>query len=194
LLAGDCGVNLDERGFIYVDELCSTDAPGVYAVGDAVRGPMLAHKGMEEGLMVAERIAGKKPIVNYDCIPAVIYTHPEIAWVGKTEQELKQAGESYTTGTFPMAASGRAMAANQWKHQGACRCGNRSYFGCTYGLPASLGIDRRSCDIDGVWFQCGGHWSDNVRPSKLVREFPRGRNGSLRSCHSCGQTKEEKII
>ncbi|MEX2489535.1 MAG: dihydrolipoyl dehydrogenase [Pseudomonadales bacterium] len=112
LLAGDCGVNLDERGFIYVDDVCSTDVPGVYAVGDAVRGPMLAHKGMEEGLMVAERIAGNKPMVNYDCIPAVIYTHPEIAWVGKTEQELKKAGESYTTGTFPMAASGRAMAAN----------------------------------------------------------------------------------
>lgn len=112
LLSGDCGVNLDERGFIYVNDLCSTDVPGVYAVGDAVRGPMLAHKGMEEGLMVAERIAGHKPMVNYDCIPAVIYTHPEIAWVGKTEQELKKSGETYKTGTFPMAASGRAMAAN----------------------------------------------------------------------------------
>ncbi|MBD3646210.1 MAG: dihydrolipoyl dehydrogenase, partial [Pseudomonadales bacterium] len=79
---------------------------------DVVRGPMLAHKGMEEGMMVAERIAGKKPLVNYDCIPAVIYTHPEIAWVGKTEQELKSSGEKYNVGTFPMAASGRAMAAN----------------------------------------------------------------------------------
>lgn len=112
LLAGDSGVNLDERGFIYVNDLCSTDAPGIYAVGDVVRGPMLAHKGMEEGLMVAERIAGKKPLVNYDCVPAVIYTHPEIAWVGKTEQELKSSGEKYNVGTFPMAASGRAMAAN----------------------------------------------------------------------------------
>lgn len=112
LLAGDSGVNLDERGFIHVNDLCATDAPGVYAVGDAVRGPMLAHKGMEEGLMVAERIAGHKPMVNYDCIPAVIYTHPEIAWVGKNEQELKKAGEAYKTGSFPMAASGRAMAAN----------------------------------------------------------------------------------
>ena len=83
LLAADSGVILDERGFIYVNDLCSTDAPGIFAVGDVVRGPMLAHKGMEEGVMVAERIAGHKPMVNYDCVPSVIYTHPEIAWVGK---------------------------------------------------------------------------------------------------------------
>ena len=89
-----------------------TDAPNVYAVGDVVRGPMLAHKGTEEGVMVAERIAGFKPLVNYDTIPNVIYTHPEIAWVGKTEQELKAAGETYNAGSFPFAASGRALAAN----------------------------------------------------------------------------------
>ncbi|MDK1024851.1 MAG: dihydrolipoyl dehydrogenase [Gammaproteobacteria bacterium] len=112
LLAPDSGVNLDERGFIYVNDLCSTDAPGVYAVGDVVRGPMLAHKGMEEGIMVAERIAGHKPMVNYDCVPSVIYTHPEVACVGKTEQELKAAGEEYEVGIFPFSASGRAMAAN----------------------------------------------------------------------------------
>lgn len=112
LLAADSGVNLDERGFIYVNDLCSTDAPGVYAVGDVVRGPMLAHKGMEEGIMVAERIAGQKTLVNYDCVPSVVYTHPEISWVGKTEQELKAAGESYKVGSFPMVASGRAMASN----------------------------------------------------------------------------------
>ena len=112
LLSADSGVDLDERGFVYVNDLCSTNAPGVYAVGDVVRGPMLAHKGMEEGVMVAERIAGHKPLVNYDCVPSVIYTHPEVAWVGKTEQELKAAGESFKTGSFPMAASGRAMAAN----------------------------------------------------------------------------------
>ncbi len=113
LLAPDCGVDLDERGFIYVNDLCSTNAPGVYAVGDVVRGPMLAHKGMEEGIMVAERIAGQKPLVNYDCVPSVIYTHPEVAWVGRTEEELKAAGEKYNVGSFPMAASGRAMAANE---------------------------------------------------------------------------------
>ena len=112
LLTADSGVNLDERGFLFVNDLCATDAPGVYAVGDVVRGPMLAHKGMEEGIMVAERIAGQKPLVNYDTVPSVIYTHPEIAWVGKTEQELKAAGEPYNVGSFPFAVSGRALAAN----------------------------------------------------------------------------------
>lgn len=112
LLAPDSGVNLDERGFIFVDDTCKTDAPGVWAVGDVVRGPMLAHKASEEGVMVAERIAGNKPQVNYDCIPNVIYTSPEIAWVGKTEEQLKTEGEAYKVGTFPFAANGRAMAAN----------------------------------------------------------------------------------
>ena len=117
LLAPDSGVNLDERGFLYVNDLCATDAPDVYAVGDAVRGPMLAHKGAEEGVMVAERIAGHKPMVNYDCIPNVIYTHPEIAWVGKTEQDLKADGEAYNVGTFsyaPMAARSRAATRMAW--------------------------------------------------------------------------------
>lgn len=112
LLSADSGVNLDERGFIFVDDLCATEAPGVFAVGDVVRGPMLAHKGMEEGIMVAERIAGHKPMVNYNCVPGVIYTHPEVAWVGKSEQELKASGDAYKVGAFPFAASGRAMAAN----------------------------------------------------------------------------------
>jgi dihydrolipoamide dehydrogenase len=110
LLAGDSGVNMDERGFIHVDETCLTDAPGVWAVGDVVRGPMLAHKASEEGVMVAERIAGHKAQLNYDVIPSVIYTHPEIAWVGKTEDQLKAAGEKYNVGMFPFAANGRAMA------------------------------------------------------------------------------------
>ena len=112
LLAPDTGVNLDEHGFVVVNETCATDAANVYAVGDAVRGPMLAHKGMEEGVMVAERIAGQKPLVNYDCVPSVIYTHPEVAWVGKTEQEAKSAGEPYNVGAFPFSVSGRALAAN----------------------------------------------------------------------------------
>lgn len=112
LLATGCGVNLDERGFIFVDDQCCTNAPGVYAVGDVVRGPMLAHKASEEGIMAADRIAGHKAQVNYDCIPNVIYTHPEIAWVGKTEERLKAEGEDYKVGTFPFAANGRAMAAN----------------------------------------------------------------------------------
>lgn len=112
LLAADAGVNLDERGFIFVDDQCKTDVPGVWAVGDVVRGPMLAHKASEEGVMVAERIAGHKPQVNYDCIPNVIYTAPEVAWVGKTEEQLKSEGDAYKVGTFPFAANGRAMAAN----------------------------------------------------------------------------------
>ncbi|MDP6968398.1 MAG: dihydrolipoyl dehydrogenase [Gammaproteobacteria bacterium] len=113
LLAEDCGVQMDERGFIHVDDRCSTDAPSVYAIGDIVRGPMLAHKASEEGVMVADIIAGHKAQMNYDCIPAVIYTHPEMAWVGKTEQELKAEGVATKVGKFPFAACGRAMAANE---------------------------------------------------------------------------------
>ncbi len=112
LLAADSGVTLDERGFIFVNDQCETSVPGVYAIGDVVRGPMLAHKASEEGVMVAERIAGHKAQMNYDLIPSVIYTHPEIAWVGKTEQQLKGEGVAVNVGTFPFAASGRAMAAN----------------------------------------------------------------------------------
>ena len=111
LLGPNCGVNLDERGFLFVNDICQTDSQNVYAVGDVVRGPMLAHKGMEEGIMVAERIAGQKALVNYDCVPSVIYTHPELAWVGKTEQEVKASGEPYNVGSFSFAASGRALAA-----------------------------------------------------------------------------------
>lgn len=112
LLSDDCGVDVDQRGFVVVDEQCATKVPGVYAAGDLVRGPMLAHKGMEEGVMVAERLAGKKTQVNYDLVPFVIYTHPEIAWVGKTEQELKEEGIAFNVGTFPFSINGRAMAAN----------------------------------------------------------------------------------
>jgi dihydrolipoamide dehydrogenase len=113
LLADDTGVKLDERGRIIVDEHCHTGVDGVWAVGDAVRGPMLAHKGFEEGMAVAEWIAGKAGHVNYDTIPWVIYTEPEIAWAGKTEKELKDAGIPYKVGSFPFAAIGRAVAMNE---------------------------------------------------------------------------------
>jgi dihydrolipoamide dehydrogenase len=113
LLAEGTGVQLDERGFIKVDEHCRTDAPNVWAVGDVVRGPMLAHKGKEEGVMVADLIAGHYGEVNYKVIPSVIYTAPEIAWVGQTEEQVKASGRPYKVGAFPFAASGRARAMEQ---------------------------------------------------------------------------------
>lgn len=103
------GLATDERGFIPVDDHCATAVPGLYAVGDVVRGPMLAHKGEDEGVMVAEIIAGQKPHIDYDCIPWVIYTSPEIAWVGRTEQQLVAEGRKYKSGQFPFAANGRAL-------------------------------------------------------------------------------------
>jgi dihydrolipoamide dehydrogenase len=112
LLDPASGVKLDDRGRIAVDEHCWTGVEGVWAVGDCVRGAMLAHKGFEEGVAVAELIAGKAGHVNYDTIPWVIYTEPEIAWAGKTEEELKSANVPFKTGTFPFAAVGRAVAMN----------------------------------------------------------------------------------
>jgi dihydrolipoamide dehydrogenase len=113
LFADDSGVQLDERGFIQVDDECRTAVKGIFAVGDCVRGPMLAHKGSEEGVMAADLIAGEIAEVNYAVIPSVIYTAPEIAWVGKTEEEIKASGRKYKTGSFPFAASGRAKAMEQ---------------------------------------------------------------------------------
>lgn len=103
------GLQLDERGRVAVDDHCRSNLPNVWAVGDVVRGPMLAHKGMEEGVMVAELIAGQAGHCNYDAVPWVIYTHPEIAWVGKTEQQLKSAGIEYRAGQIPFSANGRAL-------------------------------------------------------------------------------------
>ena len=113
LFSADSGVTVDERGFVFVNDYCATEAPGVWAVGDIVRGPMLAHKGSEEGVMVAERIHGKAAQLNYDVIPSIIYTHPEVAAVGKTEQDLKAEGVDYKVGSFPFAAIGRAMASGE---------------------------------------------------------------------------------
>lgn len=108
--ARKAGINLDKRGFIEIDDYCRTALENVYAIGDVVRGPMLAHKASEEGVATAERIAGKASHINYEAIPWVIYTWPEIAWVGKTEHELKAEGIDYRSGRFPIAASGRARA------------------------------------------------------------------------------------
>ncbi|MCP5264523.1 MAG: dihydrolipoyl dehydrogenase [Burkholderiaceae bacterium] len=103
------GLALDERGLVPVDDHCRTAVGGVFAIGDVVRGPMLAHKGEDEGVMVAELIAGQSPHIDYNCIPWVIYTSPEIAWVGRTEQQLKSEGRQYKSGQFPFAANGRAL-------------------------------------------------------------------------------------
>ena len=113
LFSSDSGVTMDERGFVFVNDYCVTEAPGVWAIGDIVRGPMLAHKGSEEGVMVAERIHGKPVQLNYECVTSIIYTHPEIAAVGKTEQELKAEGIDYKAGSFPFAAIGRALASGE---------------------------------------------------------------------------------
>ncbi len=110
LLGEGTGVELDERGFVKVDHECRTAVANVWAIGDLVRGPMLAHKGKEEGVVVADLIAGKHAEVNYNIIPSVIYTAPEIAWVGQTEQQVKASGRAYKIGTFPFMASGRARA------------------------------------------------------------------------------------
>jgi len=113
LAADEATLLLDEWGYIHVNQHCRTNLPGVYAIGDAVRGPMLAHKGSEEGVMVAELITGHTAQVNYEHIPSVIYTVPEVAWVGKTEQALKAADIDYRVGVFPFAASGRARATGE---------------------------------------------------------------------------------
>jgi dihydrolipoamide dehydrogenase len=132
LNVNEVGLLLDERGFVHVDDLCRTNLPNVYAVGDVVRGPMLAHKASDEAVMVVERIAGQPTRVNYDTIPWVIYTAPEIAWVGKNERQLRAAARDYRIGVFPVSANGRARAMGQ-----------------SIGLTKIL-VDQRSDRILGV--------------------------------------------
>src|SRR5690606_6255517 len=110
LLSGDCGVNMDERGFIHVDETCRTDAPGIWAIGDVVRGPMLAYKAPEEGVRVAERIAGHEAQLNYSVLPAVMHTLAEIALVGNTAVQVRPGGLPCVVGMLPSPATGRATA------------------------------------------------------------------------------------
>jgi dihydrolipoamide dehydrogenase len=152
LIAPDVGVDVDDRGLIQVNEFCETSCAGVYAVGDAVRGAMLAHKGMEEGVMVAERIAGGKPQVNYETVPWVIYTHPEIAWVGATEAELSAAKTAVKVGVFPLAASGRAMASNE-----------------TAGLIKVI-ADAATDRVLGV-HMIGAHCSELIAEAVIAMEF-----------------------
>jgi dihydrolipoamide dehydrogenase len=159
------GLALDERGFIAVDEQCRTNLPNVWAVGDVVRGPMLAHKAEEEGVAVAERIAGQHGHVNFNTIPWVIYTSPEIAWVGQTEQQLKAAGVAYKAGTFPFMANGRARA-----------------LGDTSGMVKFL-ADATTDEILGVHI-VGPMASELISEAVVAMEFRASAEDIARICHA----------
>jgi dihydrolipoyl dehydrogenase len=165
LFAPDVKVPLDKRGFIEVDEHCRTTVPNVWAVGDVVRGPMLAHKGMEEGVMVAELIAGHVAEMNYRTIPSVIYTAPEIAWVGKTEEEVKASGRPYKVGTFSFAANGRAKGMQQ-----------------TAGL-VKLIADKEHDDVLGVHI-VGPVAGELIAEAVLAMEFSASAEDIQRTIHA----------
>jgi len=159
------GLKLDERGAIIVDDECRTSLPNVWAVGDVVRGPMLAHKAEEEGVAVAERIAGQHGHVNFNTIPFVIYTSPEIAWVGQTEQQLKAAGVKYKAGTFPFLANGRARA-----------------LGDTTGMVKFL-ADAATDEILGVHI-VGPMASELISEAVVAMEFRASSEDIARICHA----------
>jgi dihydrolipoamide dehydrogenase len=159
------GLKLDERGAIVVDDECRTNLPGVWAVGDVVRGPMLAHKAEEEGVAVAERMAGQHGHVNFNTIPWVIYTSPEIAWVGKTEQQLKAEGTAYKAGQFPFLANGRARA-----------------LGDTTGFVKIL-ADARTDEILGVHI-IGPMASELIAEAVMAMEFKASAEDIARICHA----------
>ncbi len=159
------GLKLDERGFVAVDDECRTGLPNVWAVGDVVRGPMLAHKAEEEGVAVAERIAGQHGHVNFNTIPWVIYTHPEIAWVGRTEQQLKADGVQYRAGSFPFLANGRARA-----------------LGDTSGMVKIL-ADAKTDEILGVHI-IGPMASELISEAVVAMEFRASSEDIARICHA----------
>ena len=159
------GLTLDERGAIVVDDQCRTNLPNVWAVGDVVRGPMLAHKAEEEGVAVAERIAGQHGHVNFNTIPWVIYTSPEIAWVGQTEQQLKAEGRAYKAGTFPFLANGRARA-----------------LGDTTGMVKFL-ADAKTDEILGVHI-VGPMASELIAEAVVAMEFKASAEDIARICHA----------
>ncbi|MBL8328939.1 MAG: dihydrolipoyl dehydrogenase [Rubrivivax sp.] len=165
LNAESVGLVLDERGAIVVDEACRTNLPGVWAVGDVVRGPMLAHKAEEEGVAVAERIAGQHGHVNFNTIPWVIYTSPEIAWVGETEQQLKARGAAYKAGSFPFLANGRARA-----------------LGDTTGMVKML-ADAATDEILGVHI-VGPMASELIAEAVVAMEFKASSEDIARICHA----------
>jgi dihydrolipoamide dehydrogenase len=159
------GLKLDERGFITVDDDCKTNLPGVWAVGDVVRGPMLAHKAEEEGVAVAERIAGQHGHVDFNLVPWVIYTSPEIAWVGQTEQQLKAAGRAYRAGSFPFMANGRARA-----------------LGDTTGMVKFL-ADATTDEILGVHI-VGPMASELIAEAVVAMAFKASAEDIARICHA----------
>ena len=159
------GLKLDDRGAIVVDDECRTNLPGVWAVGDVVRGPMLAHKAEEEGVAVAERMAGQHGHVNFNTVPWVIYTSPEIAWVGQNEQQLKAAGRAYKAGTFPFLANGRARA-----------------LGDTTGMVKIL-ADAATDEILGVHI-VGPQASELISEAVVAMEFKASAEDIARICHA----------
>ena len=159
------GLVLDERGFVSVDADCRTNLENVWAIGDVVRGPMLAHKAEEEGVAVAERIAGQKPHVDFNTVPWVIYTSPEIAWVGQTEQQLKAAGREFRAGTFPFMANGRARA-----------------LGDTTGMVKML-ADAKTDEILGV-HMIGPMVSELIAEAATAMEFRASAEDIGRICHA----------
>lgn len=159
------GLKLDERGAIAVDDDCKTNLPNVWAIGDVVRGPMLAHKAEEEGVAVAERIAGQHGHVNFNTVPWVIYTNPEIAWVGQTEQQLKASGRAYKAGTFPFLANGRARA-----------------LGDTTGMVKFL-ADAATDEILGVHI-VGPQASELISEAVVAMEFKASAEDIARICHA----------
>ncbi len=165
LNAEGVGLQLDERGAIVVDANCKTNLPGVWAVGDVVRGPMLAHKAEEEGVAVAERIAGQHGHVNFDTIPFVIYTSPEVAWVGRTEQQLKEQGVKYKAGSFPFLANGRARA-----------------LGDTTGMVKFI-ADAETDEILGV-HMVGPMVSELISEAVVAMEFKASSEDIARICHA----------
>ncbi len=163
--AESVGLKIDSRGFVEVDKNCSTSLPRVYAIGDVVRGPMLAHKGEDEGVMVAEIIAGQHGHVNYDAIPWVIYTAPEIAWVGRTEQQLKEQGVAYRSGRFPFAYNGRALGRDE--PEGFVK------------ILADASTDR----VLGVHV-IGGQASELIAEAVMAIEFGASSEDIARICHA----------
>ncbi len=158
-------LNVDERGFVVVDGDCRTNVDHVWGIGDVVRGPMLAHKAEEEGVAVAERLVGQKPHIDFNTVPWVIYTHPEIAWVGQTEQSLKSVGREYKTGTFPFLANGRARA-----------------LGDTTGMVKVI-ADAKTDEILGV-HMVGPGVSELISEAVVAMEFKAASEDIARICHA----------